>query len=129
MTEFFRQGDVLLKKIDLIDNYLAKKSITKIDTKIIAYGEKTGHAHFFDKNNINNNNSCSSSQVSLYKEVGKQNPTKVIIKDESSLLKHQDHLHIQIPKGVYIIKRERSYNPFVSQEQKKMHMEIHTAYD
>src|SRR6476659_4955162 len=122
MTEFFRQGDVLLEKIDLIDNYLAEKSITKIDIKIIAYGEKTGHAHFFDKSGINDS---SSSQVSLYKEDGKQDPSIVIIKDENSLLKHRDHLHIRIPKGVYIIKRERSFNPFVSQEQKKMHMEIH----
>ena len=53
MAEFFRQGDVVLEKIDLIDNYLAEKSITKIDIIIIAYGEKTGHAHFFDKSSIN----------------------------------------------------------------------------
>src|SRR6476646_10013913 len=118
MTEFFRQGDVLLEKIDLTDNYLAEKSITKIDTKIIAYGEKTGHAHFFDKSSINDSSSSSSSsQVSLYKEVNQQDPGIVVIKAETALLKHQDHLHIQFPKGVYTIKRERSYNPFVSQKQ------------
>src|SRR6476619_3282281 len=109
MTDYFRQGDALLEKTDLMDDRIAEESIIKIDTKIIAYGEKTVHSHFFDKNSINN--SSSNIQVSLYKEVDKQNTTMVIIKDENSLLKHQDHLHIQIPQGAYIIKKERSYNP------------------
>jgi hypothetical protein len=61
MAEFFRQGDVLLEKIDLLDNCLIEESITKIDTKIIAYGKKTGHAHFIDRSSIKD-----SSQVLLY---------------------------------------------------------------
>jgi hypothetical protein len=121
MAEFFRQGDVILEKIDTEgNNCIIGESITMADTKIIAYGEATGHSHFFD-DSINNN----GSQVSLYKEIDQQNPTMVIIKDKTALLKHQDHLHIHIPKGIYKIKRERSYNHFVSQEQKK----IHETYD
>jgi hypothetical protein len=116
MTEFFRQGDVLLEKIEVADNCLVEESKTIIDAKIIAHGEKTGHSHFFDES-INN-----SSQVLLYKEINEQNPTMVIIKDETALLKHQDHLHIRIPRGRYIIKRERSYNPFISQKQMKIQM-------
>jgi len=99
------------------NNCKTEESITIVHTKIIAYGEETGHSHFFDET-INNN----SSQVSLCKESNQQNPTRVIIKDKTALLKHQEHLHIHIPKGIYKIKRERSYNPFVSQEQKKIHM-------
>ena len=121
MAEFFRQGDVLLEKIDMVNNNcIAEESRTILNTKIIAYGEETGHSHFFDET-INNN----SSQVSLYKEINQQSPTMIIIKDGYSLLRHQDHLHIRIPKGIYKIKRERSYNPFVSQAEKK----IHASYD
>jgi hypothetical protein len=121
MTDFFRQGDVILEKIDMaVNNCIIEESATMEDTKIIAYGEATGHSHFFD-DSISKN----GSQVSLYKEINQQNPTMVIIKDKTALLKHQDHLHICIPKGIYRIKRERSYNPFVSQEQKK----IHVSYD
>ncbi len=104
MAEFFRQGDVVLEKIDLADNNcITEESRTIMNTKIIAYGEESGHSHFFDET-INNN----SSQVSLYKEINQQNPTMIIIKDGAALLRHQDHLHIYIPKGIYIIKRERS---------------------
>ena len=121
MTEFFRQGDILLERIDLEDNnFITEGSRTIMDTNIIAHGEKTGHTHFFDVTTNNN-----YSQVSLFKEISQQSPTMVIVKYGTALLRHQDHLHIQIPKGVYTIKRERSYNPFVSQKQKQ----IHISYD
>ena len=115
MTEFFRQGDVLLQKMELFGNYPTEGSRTAIDTKIIAYGEKTGHSHYFDESIINN------GQAILYKEIKQQDPSMLVIKDGCALLKHQDHLHIRIPKGIYKIKRERSYNPFVSQAEKKIH--------
>ena len=57
MVEFFRQGDVLLEKIDMVNNNcIAEESRTILNTKIIAYGEETGHSHFFDET-INNNQS------------------------------------------------------------------------
>ncbi len=111
MTEFFRQGDVLVQKMELSCNYPTEGSRTTIDTKIIAYGEKTGHSHYFDESIIND------GQVILYKEINQQDPSMLVIKDGCASLKHQDHLHIRIPQGMYIIKRERSYNPFISQQQ------------
>ncbi len=114
MTKFFRQGDVLLEKMGLSGNYITEGSRTTIDTKIIAYGEKTGHSHYFDESIINN------GRAILYKEINQQDPSMLAIKDGSASLKHQDHLHIRIPQGMYIIKRERSYDPFISQKQMRM---------
>src|SRR3982751_2328479 len=101
MTDFIRQGDVLLEKMELSGNYPTEGARTTIDTRIIAYGEKTGHSHYLDEGTIN------EGQALLYKEINQQDPSMLGIKDGGASLKHQDHLHIRIPQGMYIIKRER----------------------
>jgi hypothetical protein len=100
--------------MDLSGSYLTEESRTKTDAKVIAYGEKTGHSHYFDEGIVN------GGQAILYRELNQRDPSILVIKDGSASLKHQDHLHIRIPQGIYIIKRERSYNPFVSQTQLQM---------
>ena len=83
-----RQGDVLLVKIDKLPTNLVKKD------RIIAYGEVTGHKHQF-----------LSNQVSVFKNKDEQQYVDV---QQKAILQHEEHAHLEIPKGVYqvIIQRE-----------------------
>ena len=103
MTRYFiRQGDILFEKI------LNNASLgAKLETKTVALGEVTGHHHSFRKND----------QIILYSKPQDQIPTQLSVLNESSKLTHQEHLSIQFPKGEYLIRRERRYNPFLKQIQ------------
>lgn len=103
MMLFIRQGDILFEKIDNMDS--DKKTL---DTKTVALGEVTGHKHAFNKN----------SQILLSKKVDEDVPTQLVVLDESAQLTHQEHLPINIPQGVYRIRREQSYNPFLKNIQR-----------
>jgi hypothetical protein len=101
---FIRQGDILFERIDRADD-----SKVNIDTKTVALGEITGHSHSFGK----------SEQVLLSKKIDEDVPTQlVVLEEEGAVLTHQEHLPINIPQGVYRIRREQSYNPFLKQMQR-----------
>ena len=90
--KFFRQGDVLLRKVPSIP-----KTAIPISTNIIAEGEKPGHNHKLK----------GSQQVfetldeQLYFEA-----------KQDVILKHPDHNTLEIPKGHYIVEHQRRYDPF-----------------
>jgi|SRR5688572_6518529 len=103
---FIRQGDILFERIDVVDN-----SKIELDTKVVALGELTGHSHSFEE----------TSQVLLSKEIDEDVPTQlVVLEEKGARLEHQEHLPIQIPKGIYRIRREQSYNPFLKNIQRSM---------
>ena len=104
MMLYFRQGDILFEKIDEVD-----KSKQVLDTKTVALGEITGHSHSFNK----------QSQILLSKKADEDIPTQLVVLDEGGAqLTHQEHLPINIPQGVYRIRREQSYNPFLRNIQR-----------
>lgn len=103
MMLFIRQGDILFEKIDEVDS-----SKQNLDTKTVALGEITGHSHSFNK----------QSQILLSKKVDEDVPTQLVVLDESAQLTHQEHLPINIPQGIYRIRREQSYNPFLKNIQR-----------
>lgn len=88
--EMFRQGDVLLVKIDKLPSGLKEKD------KILAYGEVTGHRHQF-----------SSEQVCVFENEQKQQFVDV---QEDSPLLHEEHNIIQVPKGVYKVVLQREFD-------------------
>jgi hypothetical protein len=101
---YIRQGDILFERIDNADN-----SKVKLDTKTVALGEITGHSHSFAK----------SEQVLLSKRIDEDIPTQLqVLEEGGATLTHQEHLPIHIPKGVYRIRREQSYNPFLKNIQR-----------
>lgn len=90
MNKTIRQGDILLRQVDRIKG-------KKIGTgrRILAYGEKTGHNHTMigDVNYYDNGNGSVLCQVFGQAE-----------------LTHQEHHNIQIPKGDYIVIRQREFD-------------------
>lgn len=103
---FYRQGDILFEKVGTLNT----EELQQLDTKTVALGEITGHHHSFQK----------QDQVILYKKSEEDLPSLVVINDTSNTLTHQEHKPITFPKGVYKIKREQSYNPFLKQIQRSM---------
>lgn len=96
----YRQGDVLLIEVQelQIEGYSLSNS------KTVALGEATGHHHTFD------------GDVSVYE---KQEESNMAINDKGmlvdvlndSVLTHQEHAPIAVPKGKYKRIIQREYSP------------------
>lgn len=88
-TETIRQGDILLKKINKIEG-------RKIGDKkrVLAYGEKTGHSHIMQ------------GDVTFYENNGQ---TLCQVHSNAELI-HQEHNRIDIPKGEYLVIRQREFD-------------------
>jgi hypothetical protein len=79
----YRQGDVLIKKVDEIPKNLKKKN------NILAYGEVIGHKHQFVNQNVT---TLVNNQEQQYIDV-----------QQDSILQHEEHDNITIEKGKYIV--------------------------
>jgi hypothetical protein len=88
-----RQGDVLLKKIDKIPDK------TKLEKKnnILAYGEVTGHHHRFESPDV----------VTM---VDPKTNTQYVTLGRDSLLEHEEHENLMIPKGIYEVVIQREFD-------------------
>jgi len=87
----FYQGDVQLKRIEKLPKNLKEKD------KTIAYGEATGHHHSF-------------TPESKVKVMIDNSGNQFAILEQQSELVHQEHNTIQIPKGIWRIRRQREYD-------------------
>jgi len=106
-----RHGDVDIRP------GLIPSSAKKTDTKTLAYGEVTGHHHSFAK----------SAQVLVFEptnndtvQVGNEAiPVQKYLRvKQDSVLSHQEHNPLTIPKGDYVILQERTYDPFKEEIKK-----------
>jgi hypothetical protein len=86
----FRQGDVLLVKIDSLPVGL------RVKDKILAYGESTGHKHMF-----------RSRQVQVFENDLHE---QFVQTNQESTLLHEEHEQIQIPKGSYKVVLQREFD-------------------
>lgn len=100
MKEQYRQGDVLIEKINSIPKKLKKEKAKKI---ILAEGEATGHAHTMDINDADWWKNGDEQVVSL--------------KKEKALVKHEEHKPIELPLGDYQIIRQREYHPTMKERK------------
>lgn len=90
----WRQGDVLIMKVDEIPKEL-KKVPTDKGRNILAYGEVTGHSHaLLDKDCTLKETSAGERYLSVPK---------------SANLVHEEHSTITLPKGNYRIIQQVEY--------------------
>ena len=96
MNEIYRQGDVLVQRVEEIpaDVTPVKRESGRI---VLAHGEVTGHAHAI-KNRAAKFYETSTGEryLSLPKE---------------STLDHEEHSTIVLPAGKYRVIRQREYHP------------------
>lgn len=84
----FRQGDVLIRKIDS----LPKVKLSEVINGVLVYGEVTGHAHRIRGGKV------YKHKDNMYLNVGK---TATIV--------HEEHKPIQLDRGYYSVIRQREY--------------------
>ena len=88
MKNQIRQGDVLLEETSL--EYHKDKKLIGTGRRVLAYGEITGHSHILDGN------------INYYEDNG-----TIICQIEDGMLSHEEHGNINMPKGDYIVVRQR----------------------
>lgn len=95
----YRQGDVLLRRINRIP---ASVKPVELDNGrvVLAYGEVTGHAHAFGREN----------RVVMFRDDGSSGVRYLEVKEPADLL-HEEHSTITIPPGRYEIPPQREYSP------------------
>lgn len=92
----FRQGDVLIQRVENIDT---TNPIQRDRGRVVlAYGEVTGHAH-----------AILDEGVTQYAIA--QGLTALEIKTAVALLKHEEHGTISLAPGQYRVVRQREYTP------------------
>ena len=92
--EFYRQGDLLIRKIETLP-----QGLTKLNTKILAEGEATGHQH-----------RLTSKTAQLFRNDANQR--RYLSIEEPTQLVHEEHKPITIEEGTYIVIQEREFDPF-----------------
>ena len=97
IASWYRQGDVTItsSQEENIPN-----GMNKLSTKTLAYGEITGHHH-----------TVTAGQVLLFGP-DEMHPQYMEVQSESATLTHQEHNPITLPKGVYNITNENTFDYF-----------------
>jgi hypothetical protein len=93
----YRQGDVLIRKVDAIPAAVKPVDWTKEGRVILAYGEVTGHAHALG---LNFASMYASEEGQRYLEI-----------KEGAELTHEEHATITPEPGVYEVIQQREYTP------------------
>jgi hypothetical protein len=91
MVKMYRQGDLLFMEVDSIP-----KIAKLVDSTIILRGEATGHAH-----RIENGQVFRTWDQTFLKA------------DQGAKVVHDEHGPIELDAGVYVVIRQREYDPDV----------------
>ena len=83
----FRQGDLLIQEIESLPKNIKKHNL------ILLRGESTGHAHRMESGEV-----FSDKLGNLYISLAK-----------TANVVHKEHSPIELPKGLYAVKRQREY--------------------
>ncbi len=95
MSTQYRQGDVLLRRIDNIPAGSAQQP-ADAGRVVLAYGEVTGHAHAIE-----------ASLAHIYKSGDKEYLRAM----PGAVLRHEEHAAIAVEPGCYEILHQREYEP------------------
>ena len=96
MNEQYRQGDVLLIRVDC-EIPPDAKPIPREDGKIVlAHGEATGHAHTI------------KNRAAKFFETKDR---RILALPRPAILEHHEHARIDLPTGTYEVIRQREYSP------------------
>lgn len=98
----FQQGDVLIETVSSIPSTAKKAQRDGRGRLILAEGEVTGHAH-----------AISSSTATLF-EVG-DSSEKYLSTTSDTVVEHEEHGNITLPKGDYKISIVQEYDHFAEE--------------
>src|SRR4051812_2964926 len=98
MTPQFRQGDVLLRAVQMMPEQVFPVP-SRGDRVVLAEGELTGHAHAF-----------AAAEARLFREEESERLFLAVGKDGATL-RHEEHAPIPVPRGYCEVLRQREYTP------------------
>lgn len=108
MNTHYRQGDVLIERIDSIPKSAKRQKKSK--AIILAHGEVTGHHHQLE----------TADPADWWKqgEIAPTNEKPTVLGGEIFLslkqgggVTHDEHARIDLPPGKYRVTRQREYSP------------------
>jgi len=113
MKKIFRQGDVLVRQISNLPDKLKK-----VEDRIIAHGEFSGHAHYITSSGNKAELLISDKDV-MYLDV----PEDVLDAHLEHLLEGtgvwtKEHTKIALPPGKYEVRIHTQFNPYSKALQK-----------
>jgi hypothetical protein len=94
-TKIFRQGDVLIERIDSIPK--KAKEIKRKGRLVLAEGEATGHAHVIKDR--------------LARLFGDDDGNRYVSLEQDAVLEHEEHAPHRLEAGNYKVTRQREYSP------------------
>jgi len=93
VTQQYRQGDVLLKRIGSLPAG-AERQGADGGRIVLAYGEVTGHAHAID-----------AAAATMYRSGNKD----ILETRKGAVLRHEEHTALPLEPGYYEVIRQREY--------------------
>jgi hypothetical protein len=93
--EIYRQGDVLLRRVEPAENIGKEKR--RDGDLILAYGEVTGHAHRIKDETV--------------REFTSEDRRFLEVMGISADVTHEEHATVTLPQGVYEVIQQREYQP------------------
>lgn len=99
----FRQGDVLVTRVDAIPSGLAVRPRDN-GRVILAYGEVTGHAHAIA-------DTPSLPMAAIYEDPSSKDGDFFLRIEGATGLVHEEHGRIDLAPGSYKVTRQREYTP------------------
>ncbi|MFZ5796847.1 MAG: hypothetical protein ACOY3O_00325 [Thermodesulfobacteriota bacterium] len=93
----YQQGDILIQRIETLPSNL-EVIAPENGRYILARGEASGHAHAINDN------------ILLFREEGKD--VLYCLADDYFTLRHEEHENIEIPPGMYQVRKVRQFEYF-----------------
>lgn len=97
----YRQGDVFLEEVSDLPDSIRRLDHRKTYDIILAYGEVTGHAHRIGM----------TEDVFFFEDLNDKNQNFLKVDNNPVYLRHEEHETIEIPPGLYVVRRQREYVP------------------
>jgi hypothetical protein len=98
--ETYRQGDVLLIKLDNNSIILGSKPVARDEKNriVLALGEATGHAHVIEE-----------PTAEMIRNVG--TGVQYVNAPEGATVTHEEHAEVKLPAGIYEVRMQREAGP------------------
>ena len=110
--KIYVQGDILLQPVDgNVEGW--STAPTDADGKIVLqHGERSGHRHVVDG---------PAQLLEGVRPAGVPSELYVghlVVSGDAATLSHEEHASITLPKGTYVVRRQREFTPHTSRNER-----------
>lgn len=101
MNTIYRQGDVMLRRVDALPAQAAAIPPTEPTRVILAYGESSGHAHAIDP----------TEAVEYTMQDAANVVRRFLSVAGGAQVRHEEHAPVDLPAGIYEVIQQVDYSP------------------